>query len=105
MLVLVPNQARDVSLNTNVVTHQDSKECKKTTALFPSLFFLFSSLSFFFALSFSGAKTLLKSQQPKQRDCCTQLLSNQFQRLNFQTAGRESQVLLRRAQKELGSKF
>jgi hypothetical protein len=74
MLVLVPNQARDVSLNTNVVTHQDSKECKKTTALFPSLFFLFSSLSFFFALSFLGAKTLLKTQQPKQRDCCTQLL-------------------------------
>ena len=35
--------ARDVSLNTNVVTHQDSKECKKTTALFPSLF-----CSFFF---------------------------------------------------------
>jgi hypothetical protein len=73
MLVLVPNQARDVSLNTNVVTHQDNKECKKTTALFPSLFF--SSLLFlFFALSFSGAKTLLKTQQPKQRDCCTQLL-------------------------------
>jgi hypothetical protein len=66
MLVLVPNQARDVSLNTNVVTHQDSKECKKITAIFPSLFFV--------ALSFSGAKTLLKTQQPKQRDCCTQLL-------------------------------
>jgi hypothetical protein len=73
MLVLVPNQARDVSLNTNIVTHQDSKECKKITALFPSLFFLFSFF-FFFALSFSGAKTLLKTQQPKQRDCCTQLL-------------------------------
>jgi hypothetical protein len=73
MLILVPNQARDVSLNINVVTRQDSKECKKTTALFPSLFFLFSSLSFFFALSFSGVKTLLKTQQPKQRDCCTQL--------------------------------
>jgi len=52
----VPNQARDVSLNTNVVTHQDSKECKKTTALFPSLFFLFSSLSFFLLFLFQGLK-------------------------------------------------
>jgi hypothetical protein len=52
----VPNQARDVSLNTNVVTHQDNKECKKTTALFPSRFF-FSFFSFsFFALYFLGAK-------------------------------------------------
>jgi len=51
MLVLVPNQARDVSLNTNVVTHQDSKECKKTTALFPSLFFSLL-FSFFFFCSF-----------------------------------------------------
>jgi hypothetical protein len=45
----------------------------------------------------------LKPQQPKQRDCCTQLLWNEFQHLNFQTAGRESQVLLQRAQKELGA--
>jgi hypothetical protein len=47
MLVLGLNHARDMSLNTNIVTQQKQQmSARKTTTLLPSLFFLFF-LSFF----------------------------------------------------------
>ena len=89
MLVLVPNQARDVSLNTNVVTHQDNKECKKTTALLPSLLFLFFLL--FLSSFFQGSKTLLFSITTTQTMGLLKTAPlKSDQHLNFQTAGHES---------------
>ena len=104
MLVLGVNPGRDVSLNTSVVTHtKATMEFKETTAFTPLLFcFLFFSLFPFFQglklpLFFNITTTQTNVLLPTAP-------SNSDQHLEFQTAGRESQALLRIAKKEFRSK-
>ena len=106
MLVLGVNQARDVSLNTSIVTHQSSNEMQRTNSFYPVLFcFLFCFLCFLFFLFLGLKLPLFFSITTTQTKVLLHTApSKSDQHLEFQTAGRESQALLRIAQKEFGSK-